>query len=245
MHYYLICTGYNCANLAKRCYESINNIDFDKSKYTAVFASDGSTDNTAQLLQEIIPLPHKVWIQSENKGAAYTRHHIIKNLCMNDEDVIILVGLDDEVLPNILTEVDKHYKTGKWMTYGNWIDQYGRGLPSNFKLDFERSTHASRNYRRVTYRSTAPNTFKYFLYKQIPKEDLQINGEWINTTTESEVMFSCLEMCGKDKIGIITKPIYLYNRNLPNGTLKRLGREYKYQILEIIKNRPKRNQLFL
>ena len=52
-------------------------------------------------------------------------------------------------------------------------------------------------------------------------------------------MFSCLEMCGKERIGIVWKYIALYNRNLPNGSLKRLGREYKYKLLEIIKNRLK------
>lgn len=242
-HYYILCTGYNCKSLAARCYQSILNLDFNNSRFTAVFASDGSTDGTSQWLTENIKKPHKVWLNTENMGAAYTRHQIIYSLNMNDEDVIILIGLDDEILPNALKEIDKYYENGKWMTYGNWIDQYGKGLPRDFPLDFDKQTHLNRSYRKVQYRSTALNTFKFFLYKEIPEDDLKIEGKWINSTTESEVMFSCLEMCGQERIGIVWKYIALYNRNLPNGSLKRLGREYKYKLLEIIKNRPKRDQL--
>lgn len=243
MHYYLICTGYNCLQYAKRCYTSILNIDFDNSKFTAVFASDGSNDGTSEWLIDNIKKPHHTWVNTQNMGAAYTRHHIINSLNMKDEDVIVLIGLDDEVFSNCLTEIDKHYKNSKWMTYGNWIDQYGKGLPKDFPLDFDKNTHENREYRKVEYRSTGLNTFKYFLYKEIPEDDLKIDGKWINSTTESEIMFSCLEMCGKERIGIVWKYIALYNRNLPNGSLKRLGREYKYKLLEIIKNRPKRDKL--
>lgn len=247
MKYYIIATGYNCLPYAKKCYGSLLNLGFDRTKWEAVLFSDGSTDGTSEYVKEM----NKKDLQNisgvtchENFGAAFCRHVAIKALGINDEDVVVLLGLDDELKPSALTEIDKQYKAGKWMTYGNWIDQHGKGLPAGFELDFDEETHKSRDYRKVTYRSTAPNTFKYFLYKNIQEDDLKINGKWIDSTTESEVMFSCLEQSGKDRIGIIREPIYLYNRDLPGGTLRRLGKEYKYEIYNQVIARPKKPQLF-
>lgn len=138
------------------------------------------------------------------------------------------------------------------ITYGHWVNQFGDGLPQSFDLDFDEQTHKNRDYRRVKYRSTAPNTFKAFLYKCIKDEDLKYEGKWFTCCTEGEVMFSCLEQCGKDRIGIIRDHIYMYNEsnsiknsaNTHNGTLKRFGvRQYKYSIYNVIINRPKRNLL--
>lgn len=244
--YYFIATGFNCLELAKKCIDSFEKLDFNRDKFRLVIGSDGSTDGTSEYIlseQRNRKIIYSVWVNKINKGATYTRHQIIKELKLKDEDIIILIGLDDEILPNALKEIDKQYQKGKWMTYGNWIDQYGKGLPKTFDLHFDEITHRNRDYRKVIYRSTGLNTFKYFLYKEIPETDLQIDGKWIETTTESEVMFSCLEMSGKYHIGIIYEPIAIYNRNLPNGTLKRLGKNYKYRILDIIKKRPKKEQL--
>jgi len=243
MKYFIVASGYNCLTYAQKCYESIKRIEF-YGDWHAILISDGSTDGTNEYLEkEVSHLNMSTRTTKENMGAAFQRHQAINNANLNDDDVIIFIGLDDEIFKNALTRIDLEYKNGKWMTYGNWIDQHGHGLPKDFDLEFPASVHQNRSYRKVIYRSTGLNTFKHFLYKRIPEDDLKINGKWINSTTESEVMFSCLEMCGKDRIGIIRDYIALYNRNLPNGSINRLGKEYKYKLLDIIKSRPKRDLL--
>lgn len=218
----------------------------------AVLCSDGSTDGTTQFIEKVAQQDGRFKCQftTENMGAAFQRHQAIMTHAINDDDVLILVGLDDEVLPNCLTVIDKQYMAGNLMTYGNWIDEHGSTLQKEgFNINFSEEVHRNRSYRQDIYRSTGLNTFKFLLYKNIPPEDLQIDGKWINSTTESEVMFSCLEMCGKERIGVILEPIVKYNRYLPKRSLNRLGdkygtnlgREYKYQILAIIKARPKRD----
>jgi glycosyltransferase involved in cell wall biosynthesis len=251
MKYALIVSGYNCLELAKKCVESVKKIQFN-GEWIAVLCSDGSTDGTTQYITEIAKNDKRFIAQSttENYGAAFQRHKAITENGFTDEDVMILVGLDDEVKPTCLTIIDKQYMAGAWMTYGNWEDEHGSTLQKEgFDMRFTKEVHRERSYRHDIYRSTGLNTFKYFLYKQIPKEDLQINGVWINSTTESEVMFSCLEMCGKERIGVIFEIIAKYNRFNTKRSLNRLGnkygtnigREHKYQILAVIKSRPKRN----
>lgn len=237
--YLIVASGYNAGNLAQKCYESLTRLHGDHD-WSAVMISDGSTDNvTNNILASIAHDRVDKLIFLNNIGAAHRRHHAIHGAGLNDHDVVIFLGLDDELLPNALNLIDAQYESGKWMTYGNWIDQHGKGLPKDFPLHFEQQTHNTNSYRQVTYRSTAPNTFLFGLYKHIPEERLQWNGKWIDSTTESEVMFSCLEMSGPEKQGVIHEPIYLYNRNLPNGTIARLTKEYKYKILaDIVRREP-------
>ena len=252
--FFIIVTGYNCEAFVKKCYDSIMKQTY--SNYHFIFNDDRSTDFTLQTIQDI---GIKDWQSNDlNMGAAYSRHHII-NYYADENDIILFLGMDDELLPNALERINEEYKQGKLMTYGNWYNQFGEGLPLSFNLDFTEQTHKERNYRQVTYRSTAPNTFRKFLYNCIKEEDLklthdiEVNGQfakagtWFNCCTEGEVMFSCLEQCGKERIGIIRDYIYLYNEstaalgyNNHNGTLRRFGREFKYRVLDQIRAKPKR-----
>ena len=185
MRYKLLITGHECDKYVKACFRSINNIDFDRSKWSAYFIVDGGHDNTVQELSELMkqsPSNFKAFYLTENIGAGYAREVAIQHLLFNgdlhDEDVILLIGMDDAVKPDCLNEIDKHYQAGKWMTYGNYIDQFDAVPMTKNNLYFDKSTHKDRTYRKELYRSTAINSFKYFLYKRIPYSDLQVNGEW-------------------------------------------------------------------
>jgi glycosyltransferase involved in cell wall biosynthesis len=234
----IVASGLNCKEYAGKCIKSV--VAQRYGNFKAVFISDGSTDGT---LSDIGRTHHNCCFierYDKNVGAAKRRLDAIRKYSDSPDDVILFLGLDDELLPNCLEVVAKQYVAGKWMTYGNWKNQHGK-VPLNAAfLQFDEATHTARDYRKVKYRSTAPNTFRRFLFDRIPEEDFKVNGKWIDSTTESEVMFSCLEMCGKEKIGVINEPIYLYNEGLAGGTIKRLGVKYKYDILAQIIQRPKK-----
>lgn len=248
MKFLIIASGYNCDQYVNKCVSSV--LAQTYKNFDSVFISDGSTDNTGNLVDLAIFKERNQRREGtlfaenfrDNQGAAKRRWDAIKKYATTEETIIVLLGLDDELYPNSLQRIAEEYKKGKWMTYGNWKNQHGIMLPKGF-LFFPDQIHASRDYRKVKYRSTAPNTFYRFLFDQIPEDDFKIEGKWIDSTTESELMFSCLEMCGKERIGVIEDPIYLYRENLPGGTLKRLGVDYKYNIYNQIINRPKKNLL--
>lgn len=245
MKFLIVASGYNCDQFVSKCIASV--LAQTYHNYDAVFISDGSTDNTSNMVSvACFNERNKNYTRKilgehfqDNVGAAKRRYDAIKKYAEDEETIVVLLGLDDELKPNALMKIKEQYENGKWMTYGNWINQRGTMLPDGF-LDFPEEIHANRDYRKVKYRSTAPNTFKRFLFDRIPESDFQIDGKWIDSTTESELMFSCLEMCGKQRIGIIYDAIYFYRENLPGGTLKRLGADYKYKIYNQIINRPKK-----
>lgn len=244
LEFLILVTGYNCADKVQACYRSIKKQDYNPLKVHAVFIDDGSSDDTLKRIYEITSVSsHRFTWSGDNRnmGAAFRRHEAVFYSGAGPETVIVLLGMDDELLPGALSEIKKQYDNGKWVTYGNWINQHGKGLPEGFELDFPEEIHRTRDYRKVKYRSTAPNTFKKFLFDQIPASEYKVNGEWIKATTESHVMFSCLEMAGKDRIGIITKPIYLYNQSRPDNARKRFGDAYQDGIYREIINRPKKD----
>jgi len=234
VNFLIVVTGCNCKRYVQKCLKSIQNQTY--SNYRVIVVDDASVDGTLNMIQRF---DFEVITNEVNMGAAYSRYIAIHRKAYS-EDVILLLGLDDELFPDCLETIAKQYQNGKWMTYGNWINQKGNGLPDDFSLEFNKDTHENRDYRKVLYRSTAPNTFYAKLFLKIPEDDFKLNGKWIDSTTESEVMFSCLEMCGEKRIGVIYKPIYMYNQYLRNGTLKRLGHAYKYSLYNQIIQRPKK-----
>lgn len=243
MRFIIISTGFNCWKNAGDCIKSVQKQVY--KNFEAVFISDGSEDATGLFLDgqrfrsDIHPSQFHFESYQHNYGAAYRRFHAIKKYATDPEDVILLLGLDDEITPHCLFKIKEKYDAGAYCTYGNWIDQFGEMLPEGF-IEFDEQTHAERNYRKVRYRSTAPNTFKRFLFDQLTEEDFKFKGQWIKATTESNLMISCLEMSGKDKIGVITEPIYIYNKGRVDNARNRFGNHYQDSIYNDVKNKPKR-----
>lgn len=237
MKFFIVASGVNCKDFAVECYRSLQGLTTYNWKATLI--DDASTDGTYEALMAI-DYDSRVTVKKNqvNMGAAYNRLMAIKEANLDPEDVIIFLGLDDKLYAGALKVIQKKYDEGVWMTYGNWQNQQGRVCTVD--LEFDEETHRTRDYRKVKYRSTAPNTFKKFLFDQIPEEDFKLEGDWIRVCTEAEVMFSCLEMSGKSKIGIIHDVIYYYREGLKMGTLKKFGREEKYRIYDLIAARNKR-----
>lgn len=246
MKFHIISTGYNCSAYVRRCVESVRKQTY--KNWRCSFFVDGNetanlTSGTLLTLFNVLDSDSDnfyVRHSPENLGAAARRFELIKELVADDE-IIVLLGLDDELLPDALETIAKAYERGAWVTYGNWINQHGGGLPPDFQLEFDEATHFSRDYRKVKYRSTAPNTFYKKLFDTFTEEDFKYKGEWIRATTESNLMLSCLEMAGASRIGVIKKPIYVYNQNRTDNARRRFGNEYQDAIYRDVASKPKRD----
>lgn len=229
-----IVTGYNCESFVQSCAESILN---QKGDWRAVFISDGSTDRTNEL---VFSLPNPEIISEtyhENKGAAYRRYHAIHNYAKPD-DIIALVGMDDELIKGAAAKVQDKYDGGALCTYGNYITDGGQVYTREL-LYFDSLAHHERSYREHRYRSTHLCTFKAELFFRLSEKDFQVNGEWIKATTESPAMFAALEMAGNERIGIIEEPIYFYRNRHKQKAKFRFGKQYQTDIYKEIISRPK------
>jgi len=242
MHkFIIISSGYNCFDKVNACLTSFVRLNYNN--WEAVVISDGSTDNTAiELLKWKRNPKFHVEIFNDNAGAAKRRFDEIKKYSKSPDDIIVLVGLDDELKPLALNYISDQYNEGKWMTYGTWEDHKGTELmkDNSFDINFSEGTHEDRSYRLVPFRSTAPNSFRRFLFDQLTEEDFKINGEWFQCTTESNMMFCFLEMCGKERIGVITTSIYIYNMRGSMGTKSRIGAARQKEVYNNVISRNKK-----
>lgn len=237
----IVCSGYNCARYVKKCYASI--VGQTYKNFQAILIDDGSEQFTKTYISNIKNHDDRIriFLSDTNMGAAYRRFQAINNLAegISDNTVIVLLGMDDELLPEALEVVAQEYRSGKLVTYGNWQGNNGFKLAPGF-LTFPPEVHKTRGYRKERYRSTAPNTFKKLLFNKFIEQDFKFNGEWIKATTESNLMISCLEMAGEHRIGVIEKSIYLYNKDRSDSARNRFGSKYQDEIYLDVVSKPKR-----
>lgn len=233
----IVITGYNCESYVDRCIQSVANQTYQN--FSVSIIDDGSTDGTKDAIYKIcIPGPAVYfWPLKSNKGTFFARHIGIKTDYFKSDDIIVLLDMDDAMLPDAIETVAKEYEKGAWMTYGNY--QFESGEKNPLPIHYPDAIHASRDYRKDVFRCTHLRTFRRELYEMIPAWEL--TRAEINSYPDAELLFSMMEMCGKERIGVIDKPIYVYNNSNPLSTLNRFGKDYE-GYAEIC-SRPKRDLL--
>ncbi len=229
----VVITGYNWASYIDECLKSVSSQTY--KNFIVSIVDDGSTDDSVSKL--MTESDHIFRSNPVNLGTYYARDRAIKEITANSYDVIALLDGDDRLMVNALEKVAEQYEQGKFMTYGNWQNQNGERC--GIDIHYSDEIHALRNYRSDIFRCTHLRTFKKELYFAIPAWEL--TSSEIKSFPDVELLFSMMEMCGKDRIGIIDDPIYTYDQFNPISTLKRFGKDdLGYQ--EITK-RPRRELL--
>lgn len=217
MKFSVIITGWNCEKFVEPCLDSIKNQTLQP--FEIIMVDDGSSDDSYRKMLANAPHLSTVMHLDNNQGTYYARDLAIKKAT---GDVIIMIDFDDCLLPNALELVNKEYNRGVFMTYGNYIFPDGKKCPVN--LHYSEFYSEFRSYRRdPIWRCTHLRTFSRELYNLIPKWDLTPSE--IKSYPDVEILFSMMEMCGEKRIGVIEEPIYIYNTDNPDATLKRFGKD--------------------
>ncbi len=226
----IISTGYNCERFISLCIDSIKKQTY--KNYECVFVDDGSTDRTLTTLKNS-EAPGRILEFKKNFGTYIARDHAIDHGV--NYDIIAMLDMDDYLLPDALEKIAKLYEEKDyWMTYGNWQDI--RGIKCPVDINYSDAIHAKRNYRHDKFRCTHLRTFRKELYQRIPKWNL--TQAEINSYPDVEILFSMMEMCGPEKIGVMHDLVYIYNNSNPISTLNRFGKDHAGY--NEICNRPKR-----
>jgi len=231
---HVISTGHNCAEYIQSCHDSVKRQSCEVDFYH--WLVDDNSDDPGKV-KDVFRNSLIGQLFADRVGAACIRHYVINaSISMiKDDDIIVLLGMDDELLPGALQLIYDAHKSGAWVTYGNWKNQNGR--MNQCPLDHNNQT------RKGPYQFTAPNSFRAGLYRRISEDRLKVFGEWQHVCTEVEVMYSCVEMAGWDRVKAIKEPIYMYRQNLPTGTLATWGFKLKQKVLKEIQARPKQQRI--
>jgi glycosyltransferase involved in cell wall biosynthesis len=203
---------YNIASVLNQIY----------TNYEVLYIDDGSDDNTYDKALSIIKDDNrwKIIKRDENKGGTYNYFFGESiDFLGSDEDVIVHLDGDDWLFDEeVLKNLNEFYiSRNVWMTYGKFYcytgsDKIAEAYPQNTPHpDF---VIENKLFRRDTWRASHMRTYKTFLYKKLDLNDLysKIDGKLFWHAADLAFQFPFLEMCPKDKIGVLDFPSYVYNQ---------------------------------
>ena len=235
---------YNVASILNQTYKN----------YDVLYIDDASTDITFQLVKTLVHyLPNwKVVSNKTNMRRGYNLspyNPLIVDFIDNDDDILVFIDGDDWLYDNEVLEKlnDLYNQKEYWMTYGKFVCYPSGDIGNPQSTQYPIEVHEQNAYRRDTWRASHLRTFKWHLYKQIKREDLIFSqtGEYYFHAEDLATSFPCLEMCPKDKIGVVDFLTYVYNVSqeardrVENDTAREPGGyQYELQIREAeVRNR--------
>jgi glycosyltransferase involved in cell wall biosynthesis len=214
---------YNLASVLNQTYEN----------WALVYIDDCSTDDTYEKVSGILKdNPKCKVIKNEtNKGAAYNYIEYIRYFFPEDKDIIVHLDGDDWLYDeNVLEKLNTLYnKEDYWMTYGKFVCWDGSGgVAESFPQGsaYDDFIHRHKMYRKDQWRASHLRTYKYFLWNSIDRDDLKsrFDGEYFWHASDLAWAYPALEMCPKDKIGVVNFNTHVYNAT-PKNQIRTKERE--------------------
>lgn len=233
-HFVFLVPFKNVKNYINDCIESILKQEY--VHYTIYLLDDFSNDGTldALLFQDdrIKMIRH-----TESIGAVANIYHALKTLDIEADQVIVWVDGDDCLFGNYTLQIlNYYYNEGFKITYGQYIDNFGRtGLCSNYTVE------EYQDLRKATWRASHLKTFKKSLFDLLVKCDpngeslKDKEGNFFMATGDMAYMLPLLELAGYDKIKFVENVLYFYRISPHNDHSTSKGREKQLLVEEIIR----------
>lgn len=222
--FYIIIPSYNNESWVEYNIASVLNQSYQN--YRVLYIDDCSTDQTYQKVCDIVKDDDRFTVirREENKGATYNYFFELENYLDDDQGIVLHLDGDDWLFDEeVLNRLNNLYiEKDLWMTYGGMYCYTGKNYldkanPQNTPYpDF---IVKNKLYRKDIWRASLLRTYKTFLYKSFDRNDLYSNLDnklyW--HASDLAFQFSYLEMCPKDKIGVVEFPAYVYNQSKSNS----------------------------
>ena len=213
----IIITSYNDEDWVDYNIASILNQNY--TNYEVMYYDDASTDNTYSKVKTLAENDNrfKIFTRTENKQALHSYIECLDNI--NDEDILVCVSGDDWLFDeNVLNNLNNYYNNNDvWMTYGKfycWDGKSDSAVEANPQnTPYPDLVHKYKLYKKDVWRASHLRTFKGFLIKKVYKEHYRskIDLNYFDHASDLAISFPCLEMCGKERIGVVDFPTYIYN----------------------------------
>jgi glycosyltransferase involved in cell wall biosynthesis len=216
------------------------------TNYEVLYIDDCSKDKTYEKVLEIVNKLSNWTVKKQPTNIGATANYFdYLNDFIEDDDILIHLDGDDWFYDeNVLEQFNNFYnKKDCWMTYGGFVCWDGSETP---KLPYPQSTpypdfiHNHKLYRRDHWRASHTRTYRGFLIKAFNREDLKslIDQKDYWHASDLAFQFPCLEMCPKDKIGVVDFYTCIYNQSKQNSERTQERESLDNQIYELeIRNR--------
>tara|TARA_R100000315_G_C5233814_1_gene144889 strand:+ start:1939 stop:2655 length:717 start_codon:yes stop_codon:yes gene_type:complete len=202
---------YNAEKYIQRSILSVMSQNF--KDYKCYITSDKSTDNSVDLVNQIIKNDERFELVEDTDIKLYQTGNFDRNIRNNKEidDNEVLVEVDgDDFLPdvNVLNRINNVYKDPNvWIANGSF--QYANSSPgfSQAQTDFD-------NLRASRFTASHIRTWRAFLWRNIKPEDLRDeNGDYWQWSGDLCFMFPMLEMSGPEHYKFMNDINYIYNED--------------------------------
>lgn len=221
MRFLIIATGYNCEQYVANCVKSVESQTY--KEYEVIYVDDGSTDNTFEKIIESASDGNYVrvhenvgTIKAREKALEFYYEYLIDSKC----DVIVWLDMDDQLMPHALETLAKVYEDENiWLTYGNYITDKGEQPFKNVEIPDH--IHDANAYRQHPFMFMHLRSFKMDLYKKLNHADLYTDTGW--AYQDANMLFSMMEMAGKEHIKAINDPLYIYTVTNPISVMNRFS----------------------
>ena len=200
------------------------------TNWRTIYINDCSTDNTLEKVNSIVKNDKRFTIISnkKNQGATYNYINFLDQI--DDNEIIIHLDGDDWLINEVVLEkLNQYYNDNDvWMTYGGFVCWDGNetkvGYPQN--TEYPEFVHNYKLYRKDIWRASHLRTYKAKLFKNIDIEDFTstIDNKLFWHASDLAWAYPCLEMCGKDKIGVVDFYTHVYNQT-PDNQVRTKERE--------------------
>lgn len=215
---FLICSYNNEKYYEKNLHSALEQ---DYRNYRIVYIDDCSTDQTYALVSEYIKKypERKVELirNPVNQGMMSNAYHAI-NRMKNEEIVIFLDG--DDWLPHdqVLKILNTAYQNPDvWLTYGQHLE-YPNSMVGFCKP--LRKKDFLGDIRKQDFIFSHLKTAYAGLFKQIKKEDLELDGRFVSMAPDVAFMYPMLEMA-RDHAFFLSNILYVYNMENPAAEWRR------------------------
>lgn len=237
----IVLTGfYNAEKYVQRSILSIMTQTY--KDFTCYITSDRSTDNSINLIKQLIKNDPRFIIVEDSDIKLYQTGNFDKvirnNPNIKDDDVLVEVDGDDWLPDSYVFErINKLYEDKDvWIANGSF--KYSSGQPgfSSPQKNFD-------NLRNSVFTASHIRTWRAFLWRNIKEEDLRDeDGNYWQWSGDLCFMFPMLEMAGESHYRFMNEVNYVYNAENPinehkvdiemvNDHAKRIRSKEKYERL--------------
>lgn len=230
---------YNLASVINQTY----------TNWEVLYIDDASGDRTVELFEKITAGDRRFRIirNQTNMGGTYN-HLVLGGDGVEDDTIIVLLDGDDWFFDIFTLErLNEFYNKGDyWMTYGGLYVYRGEldVAPANPQnTEYSDFVHEHKLYRQDAWRASHLRSYRGFLWKALPLDVMRElgTGKFYWHAGDLALQFPMLEICGKERIGVIDFPSYVYNAHPANHqrTLTRQMDNDHYRIETEIRSRKK------
>jgi glycosyltransferase involved in cell wall biosynthesis len=214
----IIIASYNNEDWVEYNIASILNQTYDN--YEVIYVDDCSSDRTNELVTALVGNNDKFnIIRNEQRVGEEAIYNYIRFFdSLEDDEIVINMCGDDWLFDeNVINKINEYYNNNNvWMTYGQFYVYDGTPMsekanPQN--TPYSNIAHEYKLYRKDVWRASHLLTIKGHLAKLVDPNDLKSlkTGKYYYHAPDLALVFPLLEMCGKDRIGVVDFPTYVWN----------------------------------